>query len=135
MLFRPRHQLPRHVWSFVEAGPEARQPDRPDQPVGRLRRRWDDLRPRHHGRVAGAHQVWERSGHRREHGRRRGLRWLLDFQLPGKFQSLFWPHLFPGTSWAWRGLFHERRPPTSLPSQFLAPYTAHFLAWLELLIQ
>ena len=25
-------------------------------------------------------------------------------------------HLFPGTSFGWRGLFHQRRPPNSQPS-------------------
>ena len=45
----------------------------------------------------------------------------------------FEPHIFPGTSLCWRDLFRGRRPltsiwrpPTCLPSQCLAPYTAHY---------
>jgi len=40
--------------------------------------------------------------------------------------EIFCPHLFPWYQLCWRGLFHRRRPPTSLPSQFLAPYTVHY---------
>ena len=35
-------------------------------------------------------------------------------------QLILFPYLFPGTSWGCGGLFHRRRPPASLPSQFLA---------------